>query len=118
MMTEPILIVEDDLNLSQILQEILEFEGIKSSIIADGALALKRLAQVAPPLIILDMHLPNVSGLEIITYIRSRPDLSGVKICVITADPQMAASARKDADKVYVKPLSLDEIDEILALLR
>jgi hypothetical protein len=41
-----------------------------------------------------------------------------MKVCVVTADPQMAADAQADADKVYLKPLGLQQIDEIIALLR
>lgn len=111
MQTKPyVLIVEDVKDIADIYAEILEMEGMSVEMILDGAAALQRLETAAPDLIMLDLHLPNISGMEILAYIRNQPHLKQTKVVVITANPSLAKAAEGSADLTFVKPVSTMEV--------
>lgn len=112
-----VLVIEDDPGLAQAYVEIITIEGHQAELISDGRDALTRLSQTRPHLIILDMHLPHVSGMDILDYIVNEPRLSATKVVVMTADPEMAKQAEAHTDSVYFKPVNLTQITEILSLL-
>lgn len=99
------LIIEDDLEISNIISISLQAD-FKIEPITDGEAALKRLSQVIPALVVLDLHLPNISGTEIFERIRSDPRLDASKVIVCTADAQRADLLRSQADMVLLKPIS------------
>ena len=66
-MTIPlVLIVEDDAKLSEIFSLTLQATGYQTERVTDGAVALTRLAEIVPDLLVLDLHLPNVAGPDIL----------------------------------------------------
>jgi DNA-binding response OmpR family regulator len=67
-----LLIVEDDDQVRSSLQEYFEREGYNVAVAADGDLALEMLNQAQPDLLILDVQLPHVDGLEVCQAIRQR----------------------------------------------
>lgn len=81
-----ILIIEDDLELGRIIKEILELEGFETEIIRDGAQAYAAVASKMPALVVLDMQLPYVSGLDILEHIRADVHLQNMKVLVTTDD--------------------------------
>lgn len=112
-----VLVVEDDRNLGQAYVEIVTLEGHRAELAINGRDALTRLQQIQPDLILLDMHLPHTSGLDILKYIISEPRHQHTRVIVMTADPKMAEAAQPDAHSVYFKPVNLAQITEILALI-
>ena len=56
------LIVKDEDNLAKIFTTVLEMADFKIEVAADGAAALARLGEVVPAVVVLDLHLPQVSG--------------------------------------------------------
>lgn len=105
-----ILIIEDDPELGKTFKEILEFEGFETEIVNDGAQAYPAVASRIPALVMLDMHLPNASGLEILKQIRGDNQLQQIKILVTTADRDLADVARDGADAVFAKPFRVDQL--------
>jgi DNA-binding response OmpR family regulator len=71
-MEAKLLIVEDEERLRSSLQEYFEREGFSVAIVEDGARALAMLSQVDPDLIILDVQLPRMDGLEVCQTVRQR----------------------------------------------
>ena len=65
-----ILIVDDDRDMQTILSDTLELEGYKITVAGDGKAALKEITSSSPELILLDVKLPGMSGLEILEKIR------------------------------------------------
>ncbi len=100
------LIVEDDENLAEIFTLSLRSVNFETETVFDGDTALKRLAEVAPDVVILDLNLPHVSGREILNYIRSEERLATTKVMLATADALMAESLRQESDLVLLKPIS------------
>lgn len=106
----PVLIVEDDASLRQVLRWALEDEGLAVDTVADGHQALAWLAQHKPALLLLDWGLPGLSGEQVAAGLRATHGL-GVPIVLVTADGRAAAKAEHVGALSYVrKPFDLDEL--------
>jgi len=111
------LIIEDDEDLSVIFHEALSAAGYQTEIIRNGRLALERLYNVTPHVVILDMHLPQVSGSDLLKYIRSQKRMSFTNVVVTTADAIMGEQMRDTADFVLIKPISFGQLRDLTARL-
>jgi two-component system cell cycle response regulator DivK len=113
-MSKPIaLVVEDDEDLSTIFGEALSAAGFEARIIRDGRTALEQLVNLEPYLVILDMHLPHISGDAILKYIRSESRFSRTTVVVVTADALMGEQAHDTADFVLIKPISFGQLRDL-----
>jgi two-component system alkaline phosphatase synthesis response regulator PhoP len=118
-MSEPLaLIIEDEPYIAEIIATVLASAGFKTEVAHDGAQALAKLAEMTPTLVILDLHLPEVSGQEILQQIRATEQLAGIKVIVVTADLQRADLVRGQADQVLTKPFRVAELRELVERLR
>jgi len=100
-----ILLIEDDAEISRLTAMYLEVEGFQVSIIDDGALALDAIRNTKPDLIILDLMLPGMSGIEICKFAR---EFYQQPILVLTAcddDVSEVSLLKMGADDFLVKPL-------------
>lgn len=119
-MSAKILIVEDNKNMSRILQINLEHAGYKVKIAEDGPMGLKLYESMNPDLVMLDVALPYMDGLEVCRRIREE---SNVPILMMSAhaisEEEIAAGLDIGADEYMVKPLGDIELAaRIKALLR
>lgn len=112
------LIIEDDDDLSMIFSAALEAAGYEIEIIKDGNLAASQLAKALPAIVVLDLHLPHISGRGLLKQIRSDPRLKKTRVMLTTADALMAESLRGDADLVLLKPISFSQLRELASRLR
>ena len=111
------LIIEDDDDLSVIFSEALQAAGFKTEIIQSGDQALARLAVTTPDVVVLDLHLPRVAGMDILHQIRADARLVKTRVIVATAHPRMAESLRDEADLVLLKPISFSQLRDLAAIL-
>lgn len=122
MMTERLkplaIIVEDDESLGLVAQEALRAAGFQSELIDDGLAAQNRLVTVEPDIIILDMHLPQVSGQTLLRQIKATPHLRHTHIIMATADPATAAYLQDEVDLVLIKPYSFSQLRDFAIRLR
>jgi DNA-binding response OmpR family regulator len=107
------LIIEDDEDLSFIFAEAMRVAGFEPENIRDGQLAMRRLAEVNPALIILDLHLPHVAGTDILKQIRETEHLKNVRVVVATADARLAEQTDRQADFVLIKPISFSLLRDL-----
>ena len=110
-----VLVVEDDEEIAQALQRSLRLEGYEVRVADDGVVALDDAHAFLPDLVILDLGLPRLDGIDVAKALRERDD---VPILMLTA--RDAVEARVDgldagADDYLVKPF---ERQELLARLR
>src|SRR5689334_9404920 len=110
-------IIEDDEDLSAIFREALSAAGYEPEIIRNGRTALDRLHKVTPNVVILDMHLPLVTGADILKYIRSEKRMAFTNVVVTTADAIMGEQVRETADFVLIKPISFGQLRDLTARL-
>jgi CheY-like chemotaxis protein len=110
------LIIEDDPVLSKIFSITLR-NHFEIETITDGGWAIPRLNQIVPDLIVLDLHLPNVSGLKILQYIRTAPSLKNTRVIVTTADALQADLLQDEADIVLLKPVNPMQLRDLAGRL-
>ncbi len=118
-MTRPLaLIIEDDPKLSQIFAMALNAAEFETMIIDDGRAAVAQLVEITPALIVLDLHLPHVSGPEILRQIRADERFAKTRVMVATADPLTAEHIRPDVNLVLLKPISFSQLRDLANRLR
>ena len=109
-MTSRILVVDDDTALAEMIGIVLRTEGFEPVFCADGAAAVDVWRTQRPDLMLLDLMLPGVDGIEICTRIRAE---SGVPIIMLTARTDTADVVRgleSGADDYIVKPFNPKEL--------
>lgn len=84
-MARRILVVEDDLLNRMFYSAVLESGGFVAETVADGDLAIDAVRRFGPDLIIMDIQLPNKSGLELIEILRDDPEFQAIPILAVTA---------------------------------
>lgn len=110
-------IIEDDEDLSIIFSGALSSAGYRTETLRNGRKALTLLATTVPDLVILDLHLPGVSGTEILSYIRAEKRLELTTVVVTTADAIQAEQVRESADLVLIKPITFSQLRDLTARL-
>jgi len=118
-MARTILVVDDEPTLRETLAEALDADGFRVVTAADGREALLRFREHRPDLIVLDLMLPELSGVEVCRIVRQE---SGVPILMLTAkssEIDKVLGLELGADDYVTKPFSLRELSaRIRALLR
>ncbi len=112
-MTDRVLIVDDELSTLRLLGMALEREGYVISAAQDASGALTQIETALPDLIILDVMLPGVSGLEFCAQLREHPDTATIPILMLSAKGEVAdkiAGLQAGADEYIVKPLDTAEL--------
>ena len=112
-MSELALIIEDDPDLSYIFAEALKAATYETEIVMDGQEARRRLRLSVPKLIILDMHLPNVSGGDLLYLIRNDARLRNTIVMIATADARMGETYTDQADYVLIKPIAFSQLRDL-----
>ncbi|MEQ8674052.1 MAG: response regulator [Aggregatilineales bacterium] len=114
------LIIEDNTAIGDIYATTLEMADFTSELVVDGKLALERIDDLTPDLIILDMNLPQVSGHYIYKRIRSDDRLDGTRVIISTANNLVAQMISRDLDKrdrLMMKPVGPRQLLEALETL-
>ena len=117
-----ILVVEDEADIRELLRYSLTQEGYAVEEAADGAEALDRIARRAPDLVLLDLMLPRMSGLELCRKLRANSETAQMPVIVVTAksaEVDRILGLEMGADDYVVKPFSPREVvARVKALLR
>jgi CheY-like chemotaxis protein len=118
-MSELALIIEDDEDLASIFAEALRGIGYQVELVADGRLAQERLKTGTPPfLILLDMHLPHVSGADLLTNLIKRDErFAKTMVIITTADARMGDTYGDQVDFVLIKPISFVQLRDLTSRL-
>ncbi len=112
-----LLVVEDDLTCARLLRDALRTR-YDVQVEGDGFTALERARQDPPDLLLLDLHLPTLSGFDVMEKWRQDPDLSSCPIVVVSARVMQGEQKRARAQGCHAfvaKPFSLQELREAVA---
>lgn len=122
MADDKILLIEDDSDISELVQYNLEREGFKVFASGDGEIGLSQAVQLAPDLIVLDLMLPGLDGLSVCRRLRSNPATQDIPIVMLTAkgeESDVVVGLEMGADDYVAKPFSPKELlARIRAVLR
>lgn len=117
-----ILIIEDDRPTSELIRDAMEHEGFDVVVVGDGNSGLAQVRKTPPDLLLLDLMLPKLSGLEVCKQIRNDPDLNRLPILMLTSrgdESDRVVGLELGADDYVVKPFSPRELlARVRALLR
>ncbi|MEU4397606.1 response regulator transcription factor [Micromonospora orduensis] len=110
-MAQRVLVVDDDRTVSDVVCRYLEHAGYDVSHVGDGLAALEAVRDLAPHLVVLDLMLPGLDGLQVCRRLRERPD--GVPIIMLTArgdEADRVLGLQLGADDYLGKPFSPREL--------
>ena len=111
------LIVEDSPIFSLMFSKTLHDE-FEVEVIQDGEEAVRRLSSVTPDLIVLDLHLPGISGKDILSHVKSNERFMKTRIILTTSDERQAEELRDIVDIVLLKPLYPSQLRELASRIR
>jgi DNA-binding response OmpR family regulator len=116
-----VLIVEDDKAMAESLALMVQALGWDFQF-AHSVIGAVRLAHIDPPtLILLDLHMPNMDGMDVLTYVKHDAATQNSAVVIVTVDdnPQTMQRAREGGAMDYlIKPVSLGQIESILSQLQ
>ncbi|APT84192.1 MtrAB system response regulator MtrA [Corynebacterium aquilae] len=109
-MSATILVVDDDPAISEMLSLVLQAEGFNTVVVADGAEAITTAANVNPDLILLDLMLPGMNGIDVCRAIRSRSSVPIVMLTAKTDTVDVVLGLESGADDYVNKPFKPKEL--------
>jgi DNA-binding response OmpR family regulator len=114
-----ILVVEDEPSIAEVVSLYLRRAGYQVQVLADGSAALASMERQMPDLLILDIMLPGLDGLELTRWLRDRSDVPIIMLTARRAETDRIAGLEMGADDYVVKPFSPQElVSRVRAVLR
>lgn len=121
-MPRKVLIVEDDKNIADLMRLYLEKESMDCQVANDGLVGLEKFQQFQPDLVMLDIMLPGMDGIEILRQLRSRPATARIPVIMASAkgtEYDKVVGLDAGADDYLAKPFGMMEmVSRIRAVLR
>ena len=114
------IIIDDNRSTADDLHQMLTVLDIPTRVAYGASAAMSLLSGFTPGLILLDINMPGVDGLEILAYLRREPRLLSVPVVVITSDDQPETRKRVmsgGANAMIIKPATLEFLEENLRKL-
>lgn len=112
-MAKKILIADDEQNIVISLEFLMKREGFEVEVANDGESALRKLAELRPDLVLLDVMMANKSGYEVCQAIRANPEWRSTKVLMLTAkgrETEVAKGMALGADAYMTKPFSTKDL--------
>jgi CheY-like chemotaxis protein len=111
------LVIDDNTETADSLCQLLSLLEINALPAYGPRVALEFLLREVPDLVLLDLNMPGVNGLEVLGYLRREPRLMDVPVIVVTAEDErqvLQRALRKGATAVIIKPASIEELEAVL----
>ena len=116
-----LLVVDDDPVIQRLLQVNFEMEGYEVVLAGDGVEAMERAREVRPALIVMDVMMPRMDGLEAAGRLKADPDTASIPIIILSAkaqDVDVKAGRATGADDYMTKPFDpLELLQRVAALV-
>jgi DNA-binding response OmpR family regulator len=113
-----ILVVEDEDEFRKLIQQVLVFDGFRVLTAAHGAEALTLMNHETPALVVLDLVLPWVNGLEVLSTMRDTPRLRQVPVLIVTGTPTDVRDVQHLRPvSVMHKPVNIEALTPAIQLL-
>lgn len=112
--TPSVLIIEDDRDVAALYRHTLDMAGYRTSIAVNGIAALENLHQSAPDIVLLDLSLPGISGVEVFKVLKSDRRLKDIRVVVVTGYSQFAENLPAEPDLILMKPVSPGQLTDLV----
>ena len=113
-----VLIVEDDTAMADTLASMIHLLGYGSTVVHSPRGAISAATKHRPNLILLDLNLPGINGVEVCRYLKRDPQFSNTPVIFVSVegDAQMIQEAKEAGAAAYlIKPIGLDDLEETIA---
>lgn len=118
-MPQTILVIEDEISIQNIVRAYLENAGFQVICVENGSEGLERAREINPALIVLDLNLPGMDGVEVAARLRQESDVYILMLTARTEESDRVAGLRIGADDYLTKPFSPRElVARVEAILR
>lgn len=111
-------VIEDDEIIAEIFSTAVKEASFDTVVIRDGIQAMEALKGGVPDLVVLDLHLPGVSGINVLREIRNDQRLARTRVLIISADTTQSEFLRMHADHVMIKPVGFHALLELALQVR
>lgn len=111
-----VLLADDDPDIRGLTADVLESIGCSVTAVGDGLAALEHVSQSPPDLVVLDIRMPKLDGLEVTQRLRADPVTGAVPILLVSAsvgETQAAAALAAGADAFLGKPFAIGELRRV-----
>ena len=108
-----VLVVDDNEDNLRVTEEILKTKGFTVQVANDGASALRSIEQSRPDVVLLDVMLPDMDGMEVLDRLRSNTELGRLPVILVTAkaqDEDLLAGYKVGADYYITKPFTARQL--------
>jgi len=112
-----VLVVEDEESLQFLVQKQLSKLGVKADFAKDGEEAVRKISSAKYSVVLMDVHLPNMSGIEAVKAIRARETANNqdaIPIIAITADPDRKQCFQAGMNDYLFKPVLIESLKKTL----
>jgi signal transduction histidine kinase/CheY-like chemotaxis protein len=113
-----LLLIEDNVDIAETLGELLAASGHRVETVGSAELALEHLRRRRPDIVLCDLGLPGMDGLELATRLRADPELSGLKLVAMTGFGDASTQSRVEQagfDRILIKPVQLEALRHCLS---
>ncbi len=112
-----ILFIDDDSITLRMLEKIATMAGHVPHTAQSGQVGVERASELGPDLIVVDMMMPDMDGLAVISKLKAQPDTAAIPVVVLSAGPEIDAEERitaAGAQAYLPKPISMDALLEVI----
>ncbi len=108
------LIIEDDRDIVSLFRHVMDLAGYRTEIVLHGEVAVDYLSKSKPDIVLLDLGLPGVSGVEILKMMQADERLKHVPVVVITAHSHLIETLPVKPQLVLIKPVNIEQMSNLV----
>lgn len=111
--TRSVLIVDDELDTAEMLMEMMRLSGYQVFTSSGGRQAIQMVTRERPDVVLLDLMMPDISGLEVLRYMRRDPHLGKIPVIILSArcmPSDIQSGLEAGADLFLTKPLDCEDL--------
>jgi len=112
------LLIEDDRDIAALFRHVLDMAGYHTEIALNGLEGMEMLTSETPDVVLLDLQLPGISGVDILKKMRADERLKTVPVVVVTAYAYFANSLPVEPDLFLLKPVDIHDLSTLIQRLR
>ena len=113
-MPKKVMIVDDDRTMNSLLQTLLELDGFAVALAPRGDMVLSAALAQKPDVILMDVHIADTDGLELLRQIRQHPDLKQIPVVMSSGMDVEEECQRAGANGFVLKPYPPDHLSDML----
>ena len=108
------LIIEDDRDIVALFRHVMDLAGYRTEIVLHGGVAVDYLSKSKPDIVLLDLGLPGVSGVDILKMMHADERLKNVPVVVITAHSHLIETLPVKPQLVLIKPVNVEQLTNLV----